>query len=130
MTPDIDAKCCPTCKRPYRQARLTDPDTSHQPSPPGVTSMAADILRLFYRLGWERPEGLTSWDVGQEMQINDDAARRRTSDLIRRGLIEPTGDTKLIPTGQRTHKRRLLRITDEGSDLVVKWKAHGLREVP
>lgn len=118
----MTGECCPTCKRPYRDARLTDPGTSHQPSLPGAESMAARILRYLYSIREASEPGRTSWAIGERLCIRDDAARRRTSDLIRRGLIAPTGRTAPSEAAtDRPAQRRVLAITDEGVALVEKW---------
>jgi hypothetical protein len=97
-------------------ARTTDPETSHKAAASArlrAGSHRAQILAAF-----TAPEtmatGRTSWEVGHASGLANKPGCSywtRVSELARSGLIEFTGETRTVDTGEQ---QRVYRITPAG----------------
>lgn len=95
---------------PEKQARLTDPSTSHEAArklKPG--SMRRNLLQTFSRY-----PGMTAEEAANVAGYGAvHGAWKRVSDLLRDGLLSDTGHTRTASTGR---EQRVLVITQKGWD--------------
>jgi hypothetical protein len=88
-------------------ARNTDPETSHAAA---ATVDRRGQMALLLRQYADRGP-LTDLDAARAAGLHEEAGHKRGSDLRNAGLIAPTGETVVGPSGRR---QRLCAITDDG----------------
>jgi hypothetical protein len=89
-------------------ARTSDPETSKA----AAESLGGEVGTVRRRLAVEfLSQPLTSEEAAGRAHIDPWQASKRTSDLIRLGIIEPTGGTR---TGVSGRQQRVLRLTAVG----------------
>ena len=103
---------------PYTRSVWNDPrtlshadgvDTEHEAAAANQAGKAVNrlaVLRVF-AIGPVTTHG-AAWLVPQ---LDLTETRRRATDLLNAGLLERTGDTRILPTGRSAH---VLRITEAG----------------
>lgn len=108
--------------RPWPElARSNDPDTSQEAAVAAAQSkpLRAIMLRLLVHfaggLEW------TSEEVSLRAGLEPEKCSKRTSDLIRLGYLEPTGETRRGSTGRR---QRILKATERGREAIAgaRWE--------
>lgn len=97
-------------------ARTTDPAPSWAAArsldPAKVGQQCFDALRVVARFG---DTGTTAYTVATTLGRESGRVARRLTDLVQRGLVEPTGDDRLVPTGRH---QRIVRATPAGLRLI------------
>lgn len=108
--------------RPWPElARSNDPDTSQEAAVAAAQSkpLKAIMLRLLVHfaggLEW------TSEEVSLRAGLDPERCSKRTSDLIRLGFLEATGETRRGTTGRR---QRVLKATERGVETIsqARWE--------
>lgn len=91
----------------HKAARTTDPETSHEAarSMLGVAEgQQAELLAAVKRLG-----ETTTEDAGDDAGLTYHQASRRMPELVRLGVVEPTGETRKNRSGRRARVFRAVR---------------------
>lgn len=86
-------------------ARTTDPETSHQAAAPDRTTDRACALTILRA----HPDGLTDHELAAEMGRIQTSAGKRRCELMRDGLVEWAGFTRLSPSGSPARVWRVAR---------------------
>lgn len=96
---------------PWAAARSLDPER--------VGQQCFAALRVIARYG---DEGTTVHTVATALGRESGRVARRVTDLVERGLAEPTGDERRVATGRL---QRVVRATPAGHRLVARYGGHG-----
>ncbi len=94
------------------RARATDPDTSHEAAA-SVTNVTALQQLILDRLLWPRTDEELVRQVQQSgFKATPQSVRSRRAELVKRGLVEASGDYGETVTGRRARKWQTVLHTD------------------
>mgnify|MGYP003639790797 FL=1 len=102
--------------KPLPMVRNTDPVTSHKAAKSALPRTSSQKIRLLSVYRSHRD--MTADEAGIATGLSEKAGCcywHRVSDLIKEGLIEPTGETRLARSGEQ---QRVNRITESGRELL------------
>ena len=102
--------------KPLPMVRNTDPLTSHKAAKSALPRTSSQKIRLLSVYRSHRD--MTADEAGIATGLSEKAGCcywHRVSDLIKEGLIEPTGETRLARSGEQ---QRVNRITESGRELL------------
>lgn len=102
--------------KPLPMVRNTDPVTSHKAAKSALPRTSSQKIRLLSVYRSHRD--MTADEAGIATGLSEKAGCcywHRVSDLIKEGLIEATGETRLARSGEQ---QRVNRITESGRELL------------
>lgn len=102
--------------KPLPMVRNTDPMTSHKAAKSALPRTSSQKIRLLSVYRSHRD--MAADEAGIATGLSEKAGCcywHRVSDLIKEGLIEPTGETRLARSGEQ---QRVNRITESGRELL------------
>lgn len=120
---------CPTCHRPFRSARSTDPETSRdagddieaKEGPPGTIRRGSQRHRLLTAYGsWGCPAMTDAEAAGAAAMPVRSCWWKRCSELRQAGFIAPVGTRHDYETGATA---RSCRITEAGRSELARLEA-------
>jgi hypothetical protein len=102
--------------KPLPMVRNTDPVTSHKAAKSALPRTSSQKIRLLS--AYRSHRDMSADEAGIATGLSEKAGCcywHRVSDLIKEGLIEPTGETRLARSGEQ---QRVNRITESGRELL------------
>jgi hypothetical protein len=102
--------------KPLPMVRNTDPVTSHKAANSALPRTSSQKIRLLS--AYRSHRDMSADEAGIATGLSEKAGCcywHRVSDLIKEGLIEPTGETRLARSGEQ---QRVNRITESGRELL------------
>ena len=82
----------------FPTTRVTDPETSHEAA--SLAAQGASILRArCYRALLEAEDGLTDFELADQVGSQQTSAGKRRGELRDAGLVEWAGSTRRAPSG-------------------------------
>lgn len=108
------------------QARTTDPGTSHAAAAfiTAGAGTARVLLARAFRIAWTVGQGLTAEEAARTAGLSPTSEyATRVSELMRMGVVDPTGELRPGRSGQA---RAVYRLTAHGAELLAARDASGV----